>query len=171
MSTRMSAVKSRSMDVTSQPDRLHTLPAEPAPGKRSNIRILQLSRRLFFLRLLRLPVPSSGCRQLLIFGAVVAREVQQTNLVLYNVALRIVLEDGSPSRVLPLHVGYLLPVQSRVLLQHVLNIAPCAGREVGRGVCLADDASRVLAVVGKWFMTTQCVLQWCPIARTWFRTS
>ncbi len=76
-------------------------------------------------------------------------EVQQTNLVLHNVALWIVLLDGTRSRVLPLHVGYLLPVEFRVPLQRVLNLAPCTVRKVGHGVCLVEDASRVLAIRGQ----------------------
>ena len=73
-------------------------------------------------------------------------EVQQTYLVLQQVALRVVLEYRAGSGPLSLHVGDLLPVQAYVLLQQVLYLTPRAVREVGYGVRLVEDSASVLPV-------------------------
>ena len=73
-------------------------------------------------------------------------EVQQTDLVLQQVALRVVLEYRAGSGPLSLHVGDLLPVQAYVLLQQVLYLTPRAVREVGYGVRLVENSASVLPV-------------------------
>ena len=107
---RMSAGMSRSKDVTSQSNRRQTLPTEPVPEESSNTRIYTITGGFVFLFLLVwLLVFSLGFRLRRIFGAVVV-DVQHTYLVLNHVALRIILEDGSPSGVLLLHVHDLLSI-------------------------------------------------------------
>ncbi len=73
-------------------------------------------------------------------------KVQQTYLVLQQVALRVVLEYRAGSGPLSLHVGDLLPVQAHVLLQQILYLPTCAVREVGDRVRLVEDPTRVLPV-------------------------
>ena len=73
-------------------------------------------------------------------------EVQQTYLVLQQVALRVVLEYRAGSGPLSLHVGDLLPIQAYVFLQQILDITPRAVREVGDGVRLVEDSESVLPV-------------------------
>ena len=95
-------------------------------------------------------------RRLLMLLRLVVIQIQQSYIVLQQVALWVVLEDSAGSGPLSLHVGDLLPSQAYVFLQEILDFAARAVRAIGDGMRLVEDSESVLfPLVGRWFVTMQ----------------
>ena len=82
----------------------------------------------------------------MLWWLLVVVKIQQTYLVLQQVALRVVLRYSASSGSLSLHVGDLLPIQAYVFLQEILYLTPRAVGEVGDDMRLVEDSASVLSV-------------------------